>query len=190
MSDETPEPVGATGEAPTQPSSPAPPPPASGARAPLHVPRWVAAVVAAVVLVGAGFGIGWVAAPGGGHDHAEQPIGRVFPGGPGGFQGPGNGPLVPGTRSRALLGVQTQAASGGQSGALIQTVQSGSPAEQAGLKAGDVITAIDGNAVASPEQLAAQVFAHQPGDQITVTYTRSGSSAQATAKLGTRSAPS
>jgi putative serine protease PepD len=69
-------------------------------------------------------------------------------------------------------------------------VQSGSPADQAGLKAGDVITAVDGNAVASPAQLRQQIVAHQPGDHVTITYTRADASAQASVTLGTRGAPS
>jgi membrane-associated protease RseP (regulator of RpoE activity) len=155
----------------------------------------VAAAVAAVALAGAGFGIGWAAAPGGGGpEHGERPIGRLFPGpfpgGEGQLPVPGNGPSVPGLRSAAFLGVRTGQASGGPQGAQIDSVQSASPAEQAGLKAGDVITAVDGNAVTSPAELAPRIFAHQPGDQVTIAYTRNGTSAQATVKLGTRSTPS
>ena len=192
MSDETPDPTEGQAEAPTQPPAP-PTPPATGGRPPLHIPRWVAVAAAAAVLVGAGFGIGWAAAPGGGHEQGEQRIGRLFPGGPGEpgrLPEPGNGPFVPGASSRAFLGVRTQPVAGGQQGAQVESVQTGSPAEQAGLKAGDVITAVDGNAVASPAQLAERIFAHQPGDQVAITYTRNGSSAQATVKLSTRSAPS
>ena len=62
------------------------------------------------------------------------------------------------------------------SGAQVTTVVSGSPADKAGLKAGDVITAIDGNAITTADDLTAQVGAHQPSDVVTVTVTRNGSS--------------
>jgi membrane-associated protease RseP (regulator of RpoE activity) len=201
MSEETP---GSTGgeasapppEQPTQPTeavtpptpaTPAKPPPARE-RGPIHfqVPRWAAAVVAAVLLLGIGFGIGWIAAPGGGHE--ERPIGRVFPGFPGGPRG-GQGattPQVPGTSNGAFLGVSTQAPSNGQQGVPIAAVQTGSPADQAGLKAGDLITAVGGNSVTDPSQLSQDIRSHQPGDQVTITYTRSGASAQVQVKLGTR----
>ncbi len=188
MSDET-------QEQPAAPEGEAASAPAGSRTVALHVPKWAAVVVAAIVVFGAGFGIGWAAAPGGGGGHGEARIGRQFPLGPGGpggqgrFPGPGNGGF-PGARNAAFLGVTTQAAPSGQQGVQIGSVQSGSPADQAGLKAGDVITAVDGNTVASPQDLRARIVAHQPGDQVTITYARSGTSAQATVKLGTRGAPS
>jgi putative serine protease PepD len=68
----------------------------------------------------------------------------------------------------------------------IASVQTGSPADQAGLKVGDVITAVDGNSVTDPSQLSQDISSHQPGDQVTITYTRSGASAQVQVKLGSR----
>ena len=195
MSDETQEQPAASEEAASTPSE--------SRTVALHIPRWLAFVLAAVVLLGAGFGIGWAAAPGGGGDHGEVRIGRPLPfnpggpngsGGPGGaFPTPGNGGAnggLPGLRSAAFLGVTTQAAPSGQTGVQVGGVQSGGPADQAGLKAGDLITAVDGNSVASPQELRQRIVAHQPGDQVTITYTRAGASAQASVKLGTRGAAS
>ena len=190
MSDDTPE--------PTEPHTPVQAEPqaseeAKRPREPLHVPRWAAAVLAALVLVGVGFGIGWFAAPGGGHNTEVPRVGRFSPGGPGfgagrgPFNGPGVGGANPGTQSGAFLGIATTATSGGQQGAQVVQVQSGSPADQAGLKAGDVITAVNGTTVADPAALSQQILSHQPGDQVTITYTRAGSSAQVQVKLGTRS---
>ena len=65
---------------------------------------------------------------------------------------------------------------------------SGSPAEKGGLKAGDVITAIDGNAISTADDLTAQVGAHQPSDAITVTVTRNGSTKDVKVTLGVRPA--
>ena len=41
-----------------------------------------------------------------------------------------------------------------------------SPAASAGLKVGDVFTAIDGAAIADADQLTSVVSAHQPGDKL------------------------
>jgi hypothetical protein len=38
-------------------------------RSGVTIPAWVAGLVAALVLLGVGFGIGWVSNDGGGHDH-------------------------------------------------------------------------------------------------------------------------
>ncbi len=46
----------------------------------------------------------------------------------------------------------------------------GSPAAQAGLSSGAVITKIDGQVIDGPEALAAAVRSKAPGDQVSVTY--------------------
>jgi S1-C subfamily serine protease len=68
-------------------------------------------------------------------------------------------------------------------GALVQSVQKGTPAEKAGIRGGkisgstesgqvavggDIITSIDGKAVASSEDLANDISAKKPGDTVTV----------------------
>ncbi len=197
MSDESPTEPGAAATEPAAAATEGEGSKPSGAKATaFEVPRWAAAVVAALVLLGVGFGIGWVAAPGGGgHHRFEFSEGRGLPGGrgPGGGIVPGgpNGRTLPqlpvpgpGSVNGVFLGVRTQDATG-SSGAQVLTVVTGSPADQAGLKAGDVITAVDGSPVTSAAQLAQRIRAHQAGDQVTLTYTRSGSSAQAPVKLGT-----
>lgn len=57
-------------------------------------------------------------------------------------------------------------------GALVQEVVPDSPADQAGLQPGDMITAIDGQEITPQQGLAALVQAHEPGDTVTVTYWR------------------
>jgi putative serine protease PepD len=86
----------------------------------------------------------------------------------------------------AYLGIRVADAS--STGAQITTVVSGSPADKAGLKAGDVITAIDGTAITTADDLTAQVGAHQPSDVITVTVDRNGSSKDIKVTLGVRPA--
>jgi membrane-associated protease RseP (regulator of RpoE activity) len=151
-------------------------------RTTFEVPKWAALVVAGVLLLGVGFAIGWVAAPGGGgHERGEVPAGQRFPG-PGRQQLPQFPGPQTGSPRRVLLGIVTQDATG-TTGAQIARVATGGPADQAGLKAGDVITAVDGTPVTSSAQLAQRIGAHQPGDQVTITYTRGGASAQVQVKL-------
>ena len=56
-------------------------------------------------------------------------------------------------------------------GAQVAGVVPGSPAERAGIEQGDVITAVDGRAVASAPTLHAAVSAHRPGDTVKVAWT-------------------
>jgi S1-C subfamily serine protease len=59
-----------------------------------------------------------------------------------------------------------------EQGALVRRVAEGSPAEAAGLKQGDIITAIDGEALDGPQALADAVAQHQPGDVLKLTVYR------------------
>jgi putative serine protease PepD len=63
-------------------------------------------------------------------------------------------------------------------------VTSGGAADKAGLKAGDIVTAVNGKAIASGDALVAAVRSHRPDDEVTITYTRAGKSQTAKAKLG------
>jgi membrane-associated protease RseP (regulator of RpoE activity) len=90
--------------------------------------------------------------------------------------------------AQAFLGVATANAPGG-AGASVTAVKAGSPAADAGLQQGDVITAVDGKAVTSAAALATQVQAHSPGDVVAITYSRNGTSAEARVRLGNTNAP-
>jgi S1-C subfamily serine protease len=59
----------------------------------------------------------------------------------------------------------------GADGALVVGVIDGTPAQQAGLAAGDTITALDGAAVGSADALGELLSGHEPGDQVAVTWT-------------------
>ncbi len=87
----------------------------------------------------------------------------------------------------AYLGVSVGDNASG-SGALIGSVRAGSPASAAGLKAGDVVTAIDGAPIAGSNDLTAAVGEHAPGDTIKLTVKRDGSTLQLDAELGKRPA--
>jgi putative serine protease PepD len=87
--------------------------------------------------------------------------------------------------AHAFLGVQlTDAASGG--GATVAQTVGGGPGASAGLRTGDVVTAIEGKTVDSSDALVAAVDSHKPGDQITLTVKRGGDTSQIKVKLGTR----
>ncbi|PUA79405.1 S1C family serine protease [Nocardioides currus] len=67
----------------------------------------------------------------------------------------------------AFLGVGLSTSGGA---ATIGNVVAGSPAADAGLAAGDTVTALDGTAVTSPARLRRLVRRHQPGEQVDVTW--------------------
>ncbi|MBV9093540.1 MAG: trypsin-like peptidase domain-containing protein [Streptosporangiaceae bacterium] len=73
-------------------------------------------------------------------------------------------------------------------GALIIGVICNSPAQAAGITAGSVITAIDGQAVGAPDSLAAIMASHHPGETITVTWV-SPSGQRTTGNIGLAAGP-
>jgi S1-C subfamily serine protease len=88
----------------------------------------------------------------------------------------------------AFLGVQVApgAAQGtSTSGVRVAGVVPGSAAARAGIQLGDVLTAVGGRAVASPEALHTAVSAHRPGDTVKVAWTdAAGKKHSATLRLG------
>jgi S1-C subfamily serine protease len=88
-------------------------------------------------------------------------------------------------------------------GALVQSVQKGSPADQAGVKGGnanvsidgqpveaggDIITAIDGKTVAGMDDVIAAVDAKHPGDQVQLDLNHGGQTRTVTVTLANRPA--
>ena len=57
-------------------------------------------------------------------------------------------------------------------GALVVDVTVGSPAVAAGLRPGDVITALADRRISSPEDLSSAVRAHKPGDRVELRWQR------------------
>jgi putative serine protease PepD len=84
----------------------------------------------------------------------------------------------------AYLGVSTSPAPGG--GAQVADATAGGPAAEAGLAAGDVITAIDGEPVNDSEDVAQAIEDRSPGDDVSVTVTRDGSERTIDVTLGQR----
>jgi S1-C subfamily serine protease len=72
------------------------------------------------------------------------------------------------------------------SGALIEGVESGTPAATIGLATNDVITSVDGRTITSARSLTTAMQAYHPGDKVTVGWTDdSGQSHTASATLTT-----
>jgi putative serine protease PepD len=98
-----------------------------------------------------------------------------------------------GTAEHAFLGVSlsdaTATADGTtRRGAKVEEVTDGSPAAEAGIRAGDVIVAIDGNAVGGAESLTAFVRELAAGAQSTVTVVRDDEALDVDVTLATRPA--
>jgi putative serine protease PepD len=106
--------------------------------------------------------------------------------------------VVPGlklgkTVSHAWLGVQIgtpnlASPSAPASGAEISEVTTGGPAEDAGLQAGDVVTAIDGQPIDDSTDLSSYVNMKAPGDKIKLTVHRNGQTEQVDVTLQNRPA--
>ena len=92
--------------------------------------------------------------------------------------------LSSGTVRHAFLGVQPSTVA--RAGVRVAKVEAGSAAAKAGLKTGDVITAVDGRPTASAAALRAAIDAHKPGDRVTLTITRNAATRTLHATLGTR----
>ena len=68
-------------------------------------------------------------------------------------------------------------------GLYVTEVQSGSPAEEAGLLAGDIILSADGSAVTDMESLDTQLYTHAPGDTMVLSVYRNGRQGEITVTL-------
>ena len=69
-------------------------------------------------------------------------------------------------------------------GALVSAVDPGGPADQAGLKAGDVIRQVNGQAIVASGDLPAVIGGAMPGDKVTLQVWRQGKAEMLSARLG------
>jgi S1-C subfamily serine protease len=90
------------------------------------------------------------------------------------------------TVKHAYVGVSLSGQSAG--GAMVASVRPGAPAAQSGLKAGDVITAVNGKAITTTDQFIATVDNYAPGQTVTVSIKRGGQIQNIKVTLGTRPA--
>ena len=87
---------------------------------------------------------------------------------------------------RGVLGVRLVS---DEAGALVEEVLAGSAAEEAGLQAGDVLRSINGEAAATPLEVAALIRELAPGDALTLGIEREGEALTLEAQLGVAAAP-
>lgn len=71
-------------------------------------------------------------------------------------------------------------------GAIVGDVTPGAPGAKAGLKSGDVITAIDGKKVEGADDLTLDVVSHTPGSTVALDIVRNGQPMKVNVTLGTR----
>jgi len=98
--------------------------------------------------------------------------------------------------ARAWLGVYSQEVTDElrdalelpKGGVLVSNVVTDSPAERAGLRKGDVITAVDNTKIASPEELSDRIAAAKAGDNVSLSIVRKGSNRTLSVRLTERPA--
>jgi serine protease Do len=99
-----------------------------------------------------------------------------------------------GSVTRAWLGVQVQPVTAGiaeslgmknASGALVDEAQEDTPAAKAGIQAGDVITAVNGNAIKDSRTLAREISGMAPGSSAKLDILRKGEAKSITVTLAT-----
>jgi putative serine protease PepD len=84
---------------------------------------------------------------------------------------------------RALMGVTTQPATEGD-GAEILEIAPSSGAADSDLRVGDVVIALDGDPIDTPADLGVAIAKHQPGDEVSVTVDRNGTTLDIAVTLG------
>jgi serine protease Do len=99
-----------------------------------------------------------------------------------------------GSVTRAWLGVQVQPVTAGiaeslgmknAAGALVDEAKADTPAAKAGIQAGDVITAVNGNAVKDSRTLAREISGMAPGSSARLDILRKGEAKSITVTLAT-----
>ena len=89
---------------------------------------------------------------------------------------------------RAYLGITTSPSSFGRGGAEVVSVNSGSPADRAGVRIGDSVTEVDGERIDDPSDIASAIADNSPGDRITMRVSRGGQERVLDVTLGNRPA--
>jgi thiol-disulfide isomerase/thioredoxin len=93
-------------------------------------------------------------------------------------------PSVPALRAAPWLGVQMDA--GGDIGVTVEKVVRGSPADKAGMRAGDRILAVDGARTTAPAQVTRAVGQHKVGETVSVDIERRGTPSTSSIILAAR----
>jgi putative serine protease PepD len=88
-----------------------------------------------------------------------------------------------GKARRTVIGAEVSTGGAGSSGARLRAVEPGGPAAQAGLKAGDVVTKIDGHVLEEGTDLIALVRKYAPGATVAVEFRRGSAAENASVTL-------
>src|SRR5690606_24664395 len=106
--------------------------------------------------------------------------------------------VQPGRVIRGWVGLQVQEltprlaqalGAGTASGLLVTRISAGSPAEQAGLRPGDVLLSLDGEALDDGRQAMLSIAWRHPGDQARFTVWREGETRTVAIRLATEPGP-
>lgn len=89
-----------------------------------------------------------------------------------------------GTINRGWLGLEIGPAENDQSGAEVASVVVNSPADEAGLTDGDIVTKLNDKTIDSPKTLSRLVGNLEPGDKVRIEYLRDGKQLETTTVLG------
>jgi hypothetical protein len=88
--------------------------------------------------------------------------------------------------SNVYLGSVPDMSAGDAPGLRLSGIRPGSPADSAGLRAGDVIVELGGRAVKDLYGYSDALYAHRPGDRVEIAFLRGGERRTVTATLGRR----
>jgi serine protease Do len=91
-----------------------------------------------------------------------------------------------GVQFQASLSPAVQRVYGFKSGVLVNQVTPHGPADQAGMKAGDIITTVDGKSIKDGDELVTDIAARKPGSVVHLGYVRAGQTATATLTIADR----
>jgi len=91
-----------------------------------------------------------------------------------------------GVQFRGDLPPAVQRVYGFKAGVLINAVTPHGPADQAGLKAGDIITTVDGKPIKDGDALVTDIAARKPGSTVHLGYVRAGQTANASLTIADR----
>jgi putative serine protease PepD len=94
-----------------------------------------------------------------------------------------------GTSTKPVIGVTLDLGFNGP-GVRISQVTPDGPAQAAGVRQGDVVTEIDGRAVNGADEFIVAIRSKQPGDTVTLTLNRNGSTSEVTVTLGSETSGS
>src|ERR1700722_15175917 len=91
-----------------------------------------------------------------------------------------------GVQFQAILSPAVQRVYGFKAGVLINAVTAHGPADQAGLKAGDIITTVDGQSIKDGDALVSEIAARKPGSSVHLGYIRGGQTSSAILTIADR----